>query len=93
MDKENMIRLSSICNIYEVKADFLRSLVDYGLIEIIREDEEDFIHSESLSEMERLMHLHYDLEINMEGIDAISHLLHRVRDLQTELNSLRNRLG
>jgi hypothetical protein len=39
------------------------------------------------------MHLHQDLDINLEGIDAISHLLKRMHDMQRELNMLKNKLG
>jgi hypothetical protein len=40
-----------------------------------------------------MVHLHYDLDINIEGIEAISHLLDRVDNLQRELITLKNRLG
>jgi len=36
--------------------------------------------------------LHVDLDINIEGLDAISHLLQKVNALQNELVALRNRL-
>jgi hypothetical protein len=39
------------------------------------------------------MRLHYDLDINLEGIEAITCLLDRVRSMQEEIRELRNRLG
>jgi hypothetical protein len=36
--------------------------------------------------------MYYDLDINMEGIDAISHLLKRINHLQQELISTQNKL-
>ncbi len=36
--------------------------------------------------------MHYDLNINLEGIDAIYHLLNRVSALQQELETVKNRL-
>ena len=35
---------------------------------------------------------YYDLSINMEGIDAIHHLLARMEEMQREIHSLRGRL-
>ena len=35
---------------------------------------------------------HYDLEINLEGIEVIDHLLHRVKNLQDEITELQNKL-
>ena len=92
MEERNIIRIREICSQYQVREEFIIRLHDFGLIELITRDEEQFMESESLSELETLMHLHYDLEINMEGIDAISHLLKRVKEVQRELTLLRNRL-
>ena len=36
--------------------------------------------------------MYYDLSINMEGIDAIHHLLERMENMQREMNSLRKQL-
>jgi hypothetical protein len=38
------------------------------------------------------MRMHYDLDINMEGIDVISHLLKRIHNLQDELRITQNKL-
>jgi hypothetical protein len=42
--------------------------------------------------VERYARLYYDLSINMEGIDAIHHLLDRIYVMQDEMRSLRNQL-
>ncbi|WP_337813549.1 chaperone modulator CbpM, partial [Parabacteroides johnsonii] len=36
--------------------------------------------------------MYYDLSINIEGIDAIHHLLGRVESLQQEVNRLKSKL-
>jgi len=38
------------------------------------------------------MRLHFDLHINLEGLDAVYHLLQRVENLQSEITSLNNKL-
>jgi hypothetical protein len=93
MENERLIPLQDLCTHYNIEISFIRSLNDFGLIEIQRVSEQDCLEMESLADVERMMRLHYDLEINMEGIDAISHLLKKIHDMQRELNELRNRLG
>jgi hypothetical protein len=39
-----------------------------------------------------MIHFHYELNINIEGIDAISNLLKQVNALQQELIATKNRL-
>ena len=39
-----------------------------------------------------ITHLYYDLSINIEGIDAIRHLLTKIRNLQNKVRSLENEL-
>ena len=93
MKNDNKISLKTVCTYYKVQPDFIYSLSDFGLIEIIKNEEDECIDEECLPEIETMMHLHYDLEINLEGIDAIHHLLNRLRETQKELNRLRNRLS
>lgn len=92
MENERLITLETLCSHYKVETTFIQSLNDYGLIEIIRIDETEGIDRDHLTDMERLINLHYDLNINMEGLDAICHLLKKVEAMQKELRVLRNRL-
>ena len=39
-----------------------------------------------------MIRLHYDLNINLEGLDAVYNLLKRVENLQSEITSLHNKL-
>jgi len=43
--------------------------------------------------LEKFVRFYYELDINLEGIETISHLLERVNALQDELTMLKNRLG
>ena len=56
------------------------------------EKENVFVDEEELQKLEQLMHLHYDLNINLEGIDAINNLLAKLDAAQNELMMLKNRL-
>ena len=93
MNQEHLISAEEFCNHYKVEFSFLNSLNQYGLIEVTRINETSFIDIDKLTEREKLVRLHYDLEINLEGIEAITYLLNRVKNLQEEIVVLRNRLS
>jgi hypothetical protein len=61
-------------------------LHQFGLIEVIIHDDQKYLHQEQLKEVEKMMRMHYELDINMEGIDVISHLLKRMNSLQKDIN-------
>jgi len=89
---ENRLQYSECLRIYEVEESFITSLEDVGLIQVIDQGEDKFIEYEDLSELEQFIRWHYELNINAEGIDALRHLLQRVRSLQSEIEQLRHEL-
>jgi hypothetical protein len=93
MENERLVKLSHICETYNVEISFVRSLNEFGLLEIIKIDETECVDKDCLGEVEKMMRLHYDLDINLAGIDAISHLLKRVHDMQAEIITLKNRIN
>ncbi len=90
----NKITIEEFCNHYRVETSFVHSLHTYGLIEFTSAaDGQHLIRYDQLAVLERYIHLHYDLEINIEGLDAVSHLLNQIHSLQAEVRQLRNELG
>ena len=53
---------------------------------------ERYLTFTQLPEVERYSRMYYDLSINIEGIDAIHHLLQRMEEMQNELHELRSQL-
>ncbi len=92
MEKDNLIAISSFCTQYEIEFSFIRSLQELDLLPIITIDEEDFIQPFHLKNLERMMRMHYELDINIEGIEAILHLLDRITMMQNEIIFLKNKL-
>jgi len=88
-----LITITQYCIRCNIEPEFIISLEDSGIITLTLQDKEKYIHPEQFSELERYIHLHYDLHINIEGIDAIRHLLDKVDRMQQELHELRNRLN
>src|SRR5690242_12227680 len=92
MANENLIPADEFCVRYNAELSFITGLHEYGLIEITTIEENYFIDINQLQKLEQYTRWHYDLDINLEGIEVIDHLLERVKNLQNEINSLRNRL-
>jgi chaperone modulatory protein CbpM len=90
--ENELIATKEVCVHYQIEHGFIQSLEDAGLIEVTWQSEQQYIHAEQLQELERLIRLHYELQINLEGIEAISHLLARVRSLQQQITSLEQKL-
>ena len=92
MKTKDLITIQKICTHYKVPESFIDSLYEFELIVIITEDDNRCISISQIKNVEKLMRMHYDLDINIEGIHAISNLLNQVETLQERVNYLKNRL-
>ena len=92
MSDEEMIPLETFCTYYHVESSFIETLESYGLVSISSRKEQRFILMEEMVELEKFSRLYYDLNINVPGIDALKHLLEKVKELQQETDNLKARL-
>ena len=92
MENEELISIHELCMRINIDESFIQLLRRSELIEITIIEEKPFIHTEQLPRLERLARFHYDLDINVEGIEVIDQLLRRMESMQQEINTLRNRL-
>lgn len=93
MERSDMIMLDEFCASHHVEISFVRSLEEHGLIETIIINETPCVSGNELSKLEQITRLHQELNINTEGIDAISNLLKRIENMQNEITALRNKLN
>lgn len=92
MEKEEFLPANDFCTYHHVSYSFISGLEQAGLIEIATIEDQQYLHQDQLREVEKLVRMHTELEINMEGIEAIAHLLHRMKQMQQELKTLQLRL-
>ena len=92
MSSKNLIQIKQFCVYHEIENTFITELNNYGLVEIIIQEEEEYLQPEQLPAIEKMIRMHYDLKINLEGIDAIYHLLNKIEVLQQHLTSTQNKL-
>ena len=67
-------------------------LEEGGLINVHTVGSEHYLLVSELPDVDRYSRMYYDLSINMEGIDAIHHLLERMEEMKREMDSLRKQL-
>ena len=93
MEAENMIPVSEFCIYHNIELSFIYSLRESGLIDITSVEEKIFVPVSQLKHLEQLMRLKQEMDINIEGIETIAHLLQRIKDLQQHIVQLNNKLA
>ena len=88
----DFIVIKEYCQKSHIEPSFIISLEEGGLIDVQVIEGERYLPVSQLRELERYTHLYYDLSINIEGIDAIRHILDRMNRLQEEVTQLRRQL-
>jgi len=92
MKTENFFPLTVLSNHYNVELSFFFHLSEIGLIEIKMIEEAPHIDEQRINELEKMIRLYNELEVNIEGIDVVFNLLHKIEMVQLELNAAKNRL-
>lgn len=92
MQNSHLIPAEDFCSFYSVEYSFISSLHDQGLIELKANENKKCIDIDELQKIEKLIRLHYEMDINIEGIDAIAHLLQRMNAMHEEIIQLKNKL-
>jgi hypothetical protein len=92
MENDQLIAIEVFCMNYDVEYAFVESLQEHDLIETVIVGNARFLQVPQLNRIERIIRLHHELDINLEGIEAIQGLLSRIEHLDKEVASLRNRL-
>lgn len=92
MENDELIPVEVFCSTYLVETTLIDLLEESGLVQVTIRKEGRYLAFEQLERAERMVRLHEDLGINVEGIEAIDNLLERMGRLQAEMIRLRNRL-
>lgn len=93
MSNETLIIVSEFCAAHHIEVSFIESLAQHGLVSIETVNEQQAIPDAQLPSVEKMIRLHYDLDINLEGIETIFHLLERIESMQQEMHELRKKIG
>jgi len=92
MKEQHLIPSQTICTQYNIEISFVETLHHMGLSQVVIIEQSQFIHQDQISELEKIIRLHRELDVNLEGIDIVLNLLQKEKELQIELNALKNKL-
>ncbi|KGL62488.1 chaperone modulator CbpM [Polaribacter sp. Hel1_85] len=92
METQNLISIQQFCEHYSIPTAFINELKEYELVEVIVAENNDYLKITQITEVEKMIRLHYDLNINLEGVDVIYNLLNEVDSLKKEITHLQNKL-
>lgn len=92
MSTENFILLNTLCTHYRVELSFFNNLNEIGMIDIQTIEQAQYVHQDSIFEIEKMIRIYRELDVNIEGIDVVFNLLQKIDSLQNELLAVRNRL-
>ena len=93
METAHLVPVKTFCLHHHVDLAFIASLQQFGLIETVTVEEVSFIPEERITDLEKFVRLYHELDINIEGLDVITHLLERMKRMQEEIGALSNRLS
>jgi len=92
MDTEKYIPVLHLCDLYQLEISFFKELNEEGLIELVSRQNSMYVHEEKLYKVERIIRIHRELNVNIQGIDVVLNLLEKVDTLQNEMYSMQSRL-
>jgi hypothetical protein len=86
MSERHLISIRELCRSYELDISIMVEFADAGLYTPLVEEQEWFLDSEELPELESLIRLFQTFDISPEGLDVIRHLRRQVKDLRAQLH-------
>ncbi|GAK56245.1 hypothetical protein U27_03207 [Candidatus Vecturithrix granuli] len=92
MHTQHFIPVDEFCASHSIEMTFISALQETGLIDMTTIKETGCIPANQLPQLEKIVRFHYELDINLEGIETIMHLLQQIYDLQADMMALKNRL-
>ena len=92
MAAQKLIGVKEFCVHHNISSDVVKQLQKLELIELVVVKRTSFIPGDKLPVLEKMVRLYADLDINIEGVQAIVWLLSRLEEKEKEIIALRNRL-
>ncbi|MBW8360643.1 MAG: chaperone modulator CbpM [Kaistella sp.] len=78
------ISREELVKIYNIEITFFDELEESGLLKTEREGEVKYLFYDELPAFERFVNWHYDLEVNLPGLEIIHRLLSQLEQLRED---------
>ena len=92
MPKNNLILIQQFCLHHQIEMTFIDAIQAQGLISVQVVDDDKYISDADLKELEKMVEFHFDLGINLEGIEVVHQLLIQNDSLRKKLEVAHQRL-
>lgn len=92
MKEQDLIPIGTLCEQYMLELSFFEELGEIGLIEFTVYKGSKHIHLDTLHQVEKILRIHRELHVNLEGVDVVMNILQRQEQLRQELLRVQNRL-
>lgn len=89
MDNTLSIPIDRLCKHYDISRDFMEGLYEYGIIVLHPVQEVYCLSEDQLHILEKYIHFHTELDINLEGLQVVHQLLNRIEYLERQLEMIR----
>lgn len=93
METSSIVPAADFCLHHQIELSFIQSLYESGLINIIIIEQTVFLPVSEIGQIEKLIRFYQEMDINLEGIEAIVYLLEKVQSLQQQVVQLQNELS
>jgi hypothetical protein len=92
MQSEDLIPAGDFCTYHHVELSFVQHLHESGLIGMTFMEGSAYLSAGELPTLEKFARWFYEMDINTQGIEALSHVLDKMHQVLEENRVLRNRL-
>lgn len=92
MKRDDYILVDYFCEVTNTNPEFLKQLYEHDLIKHIEYNKAPALLQNELPVIERMLRLHYDLNVNIEGLQVINHMREKMIGMQNELLQLKRKL-
>ena len=92
MQTEHLVLVRDFCVYHNVEITFVETLAANDLIQTTTIEQTLYVEPAQLSQLEKFVRLHRDLNIHTDDLDVVADLLDRMETLQNEVVALQNRL-
>lgn len=90
--EQEYILITDFCMSHNIETHFVMELYEFGLVDVVVKEDTHYLPIQQLPKAEKILRLHSDLDINLEGIAVITRLLKRMEKMQNEITQLKNKL-
>lgn len=93
MKTDKFLLITEICQYYHIESDFFEEIEYHQLLEIHQISGQKFIHQKQLNRLEKILRLHDELDLNLQGIDVVFGMMKRIEKLEKELRQAKSKLN